>query len=230
VKAEFRQFATASTESQQINMPLSERLGYLGAKVIDPSAIDWNLASYALISRFAYVDIFGSVIGVQDVAPEPGFMRQWNEAFDHVAKPRFLFPEKPVLSDTEVYVRLARGNAAEQMRLGTSISVGYMAEGYADLGFPGMLGGILLQGLIVAFICRYFATRQMPWIVNEGLVMGLIYMIGHDGVEQSLPKYLGSAVMYFLVYALAVRFVFPTALAYLARRGAPPAQAYRSRP
>jgi hypothetical protein len=93
-----------------------------------------------------------------------------------------------------------------------------------------MLGGILLQGLIVAFICRYFATRQMPWIVNEGLVMGLIYMIGHDGVEQSLPKYLGSAVMFFLVYALAVRFVFPTALAYLAKRGTPPPRAYRSRP
>jgi hypothetical protein len=230
VKAEFRQFATASTESQEINMPLSQRLGYLGAKAIDPSAIDWNLASYSLLARFAYVDIFGSVISVQDVAPESSFMRQWNEAFEHVAKPRFLFPEKPVLSDTEVYVRLARGSAADEMRLGTSISVGYMAENYADLGFPWMLAGILVQGLIVAVICRYFMTRQMPWIVNEGLVMGFIYMLGHDGVEQSLPKYFGAAVMYFLVYALAVRFVFPTVLAYLAKRGAHPAQALRSRP
>ena len=83
-----------------------------------------------------------------------------------------------------------------------------------------MLGGILLQGLIVAFICRYFMTRQMPWLVGEGLVMGFIFMLGHDGVEQSLPKFLGAAVMYFLVYALAVRFVFPTALAFLAKRAA----------
>jgi hypothetical protein len=231
VKSEFRQLATGSAETQEINMPLSQRLGYLGARALDPSAINWNLASYALISRFAYVDIFGSVIGVQEVAPEPAFMRQWNEAFDHVVKPRFLFPDKAVLSDTEVYVRLARGNAAEQIRMGTSISVGYMAENYADLGFPAMLAGIFLQGLIVAFICRYFMTRQLPWLVGEGLVMGFIFMLGHDGVEQSLPKFLGAAVMYFLVYALAVRFVFPIALGFLAKRAARiPARAYRARP
>ncbi len=58
------------------------------------------------------------------------------------------------------------------MRLGTSISVGYMGENYADLGFPGMLGGILLLGLILALACRYFMTRQLPWLVSEGLVMG----------------------------------------------------------
>jgi hypothetical protein len=220
VKAEFRQFATGSAESQAINMPLSERLSYLGAKAFTPGAIDWGEAAYALISRFAYVDIFGAVINVQAVAPEPAFMRQWSDAFDHVAKPRFMFPEKPVLSDTEVYVRLARGNAAEQMRMGTSISVGYMAENYADLGFPLMLAGILLQGLIVAFVCRFFMTRRLPWLVSEGMVMGLIYMVGHDGVEQSLPKFLGAAVMYFLVYSLAVRFVFPTALNFLEQRSA----------
>jgi hypothetical protein len=230
VKSEFRQFATSSTESQEINMPLSQRLGYLGAKALDPSAIDWNLASYALLSRFAYVDIFGSVIGVQEASPEPVFMRQWNEAIDHVIKPRFMFPDKPILSDTEVYVRLARGNAAEQMRLGTSISVGYMAENFADLGFPAMLGGIFLQGLIVAFICLYLTTRRLPWLVSEGLVLGFIYMFARDGVEQSLPKFLGASVMYFLVYALAIRFVFPTALAFLTRRSPPPSQAYRSRP
>ncbi len=220
VKSEFRQFATGSGESQTINMGLSERLGYLGTKALNPGAIDWGDAAYALISRFAYVDIFGAVINVQSVAPEPMFMRQWDEAFAHVAKPRFLFPDKPILSDTEVYARLAFGNPFEQMRAGTSISVGYMAENYVDLGFPGMLAGILLQGLLVALVCRYFMTRRLPWLVSEGLVMGLIYMVGHDGVEQSLPKFLGSAVMFFLVYSLAVRFVFPTTLAIVEQRSA----------
>jgi hypothetical protein len=220
VKSDFRNFATGSGESQTINMGLSDRFGYLGNKAFNPGAIDWSDASYALISRFAYVDIFGAVINVQSVAPEPMFMRQWDEAFSHVAKPRFMFPDKPVLSDTEVYARLAFGNPFEQMRMGTSISVGYMAENYADLGFPGMLGGILLQGLILALVCRYFMTRRLPWLVGEGLVMGVIYMVGHDGVEQSLPKYLGSAVMFFLVYSLAVRFVFPTALAFVEQRSA----------
>ena len=54
--------------------------GYLGNRLISPDAIDWNLASYALLARLAYTDIFGSVIGVQETAPEQVFVRQWQDA------------------------------------------------------------------------------------------------------------------------------------------------------
>ena len=37
---------------------------------------------------------------------------------------------------------LARADPTEQVRIGTSISVGYMAENFADFGFPGMLLGV----------------------------------------------------------------------------------------
>ena len=116
VKADYRQFATGSSESQNVSVPMSERLGYIGGKALSPGDIDWNLASYALLSRLAYVDIFGSVIGVQETAPELVSVGQWQDALGHVFRPRFLFPDKAALSDTEVYVRLARGDASEQVR------------------------------------------------------------------------------------------------------------------
>ncbi len=63
VKAEFRQFATGSGESQNISMPLSERLGLSRREgVLPPARSTGADAAYALISRFAYVDIFGAVI------------------------------------------------------------------------------------------------------------------------------------------------------------------------
>jgi hypothetical protein len=220
VKAEYREVATGSDDSQNIKMSLDTRLGYLGGRVASAGDIDWSLASYALLYRLAYVDIFGSVIGVKLVSPEQGSFRQWSDALGHVFQPRFLFPGKQALSDTEVFIRLARGDASEQMRMATSISVGYMAENYVDLGFPGMLAGVFMIGLVVAAACRYFMALPLPWLVREGIVLAFIYAIAANGVEISLPKLLGATVMTFIVYALLSRFVFPVALRWLDTRAA----------
>lgn len=220
VKMEYREYVTGGTESQAIKVDIDDRLGYLGNRIAAPDAIDWNLAAYTLLIRLAYTDIFGSVIGVQESSPEQGFMRQWQDAIDHVTKPRFLFPSKAPLSDTDVYVRLARGNASEEIRLGTSISVGYMAENFVDLGFPGMLVGIFLIGVMFGLIIRYFMTLQVPWILREGVVLAFALNIAFNGVEMSLPKLFGAAVMFFLVYVLLARFAFPVGLKWLQGRSA----------
>lgn len=215
VKAEYREIATGSDDSQNVKMSLDTRFGYLGSRVASAGDIDWGQASYALLNRLAYVDIFGSVIGVKLVSPEQGEFRQWSDALGHVFQPRFLFLDKRSLSDTEVFVRLARGDISEQMRTATSISVGYMSENYVDLGFPGMLAGVFMIGLFVAAACRYFMAVPLPWIVREGIILAFIYAIGANGVEISLPKLLGATVMTFAVYALLIRFAFPVALRWL---------------
>jgi hypothetical protein len=218
VKAEYREFATASSDSQRIELSIDDRFGYLGARLASPGDIDWNMAAYAFLSRLAYTDIFGSVIGVQETSPEPGFVRQWQDAVEHVLYPRFLFPNKAVLSDTEVYVRLARGDASEQVRLGTSISVGYMAENFVDFGFPGMLGGIFVMGVMYGLVIRYFMGLKVPWVVREGVVLAFVYNVALNGVEMSLPKLMGATMMFFLVYSLLARFAFPVGLRWLGAR------------
>jgi hypothetical protein len=225
VKGEYRQLATGSDESQTIRASLSDRLSYLGGRALSPDRINWGESTYALLIRFAYVDIFASVIGVQENSPEAGLMRQWSDGIGHVTQPRFLFPNKPVLSDTEVYVRLAKGDPTEQMREGTSISVGYMAENFVDLGFPGMLAGIFVIGVCIALVIRYFMRRNLPWMVREGTVLVFVYSIARDGVEISLPKMVGAVTMFFLVYALLVRFGYPRVVAWLDRAAAAPREA-----
>lgn len=217
VKGEFRQYATGSSESQAVTTSLSSRFEYLGGKASNATGIDWETAAYALLTRLAYIDIFGSVIGVQEVSPEPVYMRQWRDGLEHVLKPRFLFPNKPPLLDTEVFVRLARGDVTESLRAGTSISVGYMAENYVDLGFPGMLVGVFALAAVVALVVRYFASRPVPWMMREGVVLSILYQIGHDGVEISLPKLLGGILMTFAVWAIIVRWGFPIVLKWLGR-------------
>jgi len=222
VKGDYRQFATGSDESQYIRTTAAERYGYLGDKLSSLDSIDWNFASYAMLVRLAYVDIFGSVIGVDEetaggVNPYP---RQWQEAIEHITKPRFLFPDKAALSDTDTFTRLALGNVDEIMRGGTSISVGYMAENYADFGFPGMLVGILALGLMIGGMARYFMMVPLPWLVREAVVMALIYTCGNTGVEGSLPKMLGAGVMFFIVYIGLVKFSFNRIWHWLDERSA----------
>lgn len=220
VKAEYRLVATGSDDSQNVKVELSERLGYLGGRALSVGQTDWGDAAYTLLARLAYVDIFSSVITIAEVSPERGsFGRQWTEAIEHVLKPRVLFPDKAPLSDTEVYMRLAHGSVSEEMRLGTSISVGYISENFADYGFPGMLVGIAALGLAMGGICRFFMTRRrLPLVLREGIVVAYVFTIGRDGVEISLPKILGGSLMFFLVYAILVRFAFPSVLRWLHTR------------
>jgi len=217
VKGEYRTYAAGSDESQGIVVPLSERLGYLGTRAITPGVVSLGDSSYMLLSRLAYVDIFGSVIDVQEAAPEQIPMRQWMEAVGHVVTPRFFFPDKAALSDSEVYMRLARRFATEEVRMGTSISVGYMAENFADLGFPGMLVGIAALGLVIAGAIRLLMSFRLPQVVREGIIMAFAFSMSRDGVEVSLPKTLGALVMFLIVFLLLNKFVFPKAMLWLNR-------------
>jgi len=218
VKNEYRDYATGGEETQAFSVPLSERFAYLGALAMSPGDIDWKLASYAMLNRFAYVDIFGSVIGAQEGVRDAVTMRQWGEAFDHVFKPRIFFPDKAALSDTETYARLTGTDPRLVLRGSTSISVGYMTENYVDFGFPGMLAGIFGIGLLIAGAIRYFMQSRLPWMVRQGIVVAFVYNIAGPGVEASLPKLFGSTVMFFLVFALLVRFVLPIGLNWLNAR------------
>lgn len=219
VKTDFRQFATGSDESQYVKVGLADRYGYLGQKVSSLGSIDWDAVAQMMLNRIAYVDIFGSVIAVQENSNNAAiYPRQWSEALEHIFKPRFLFPDKGQLSDTDVYARLALGNAAEEMRGGTSISVGYMAENFADFGFPGMLVGIFGMGLIAGGIVRYFMICPLPWIAREAVVMAFIYTCANTGAEISLPKLLGAAMMFTIIYAVLVRYFLPKVWAWLDER------------
>ncbi|MGQ0580715.1 MAG: hypothetical protein ACT4O6_02165 [Reyranella sp.] len=219
VKMDYREYATGGEEGQHITMPLSDRLTYLVAQAASPGNIDWGEASYALLSRFAYVDIFGSVVDYQHLAREGApAAGQWQSAFDHVFRPRIFFPNKAALSDSDVFARLTGADPLEVIRGTTSISVGYMAENYADLGFPGMLLGIAGLGLMIAFIIRHFMRSRLPWMVRQGVVLAFVYNVAGSGVEISLPKMFGAMIMFFLVYWALAKYALPIGLRWLYAR------------
>ncbi len=218
VKVEYREMATGGGDSQALQTKLSERVEYMLGRAAGVADIDWGLASKALLERLAYVDITGLVINVDLASAEQQTMRQWNDAFSHVFQPRFLFPDKQALSDTEVFIRLTKADLLENMRGGTSISVGYMAENYVDFGFPGMLGGVFAIGLLVALVVRFFFSFEVPWMVRQGTALAYVYAICASGLEVSLPKILGTSITFAVAYGLAMKFAFPIGQRWLEHR------------
>jgi hypothetical protein len=218
VKFEYRDMATGGGDSQAFQTTLSDRVGYMLGRVAGVADIDWGVASKALLERLAYVDITGLVINVDLASSEQTAVRQWRDAFSHVFQPRFLFPDKQALSDTEVFIRLTKTDLLENMRGGTSISVGYMAENYVDFGFPGMLAGVFGVGLMVALVIRFFFSFNVPWMVRQGTALAYVYSICGSGLEVSLPKILGSSVTFAVAYGLALKFAFPVGQRWLEQR------------
>jgi len=219
VKFDYREVATGGGgESQALQISTSERMGYMFGRIAGAADIDWGQASKTLLERLAYVDITGLVINVDLASAEQQSMRQWRDGLSHVFQPRFLFPEKPALSDTEVFIRLTKADLLENMRGGTSISVGYMAENYVDFGFPGMLGGVFATGLIVALVIRFFFSFDVPWMVRQGTALAFVYSICASGLEISIPKILGTTVTFTVAYGLALKFAFPVGQRWLENR------------
>ncbi|MDB5487440.1 MAG: hypothetical protein JWQ58_1155 [Reyranella sp.] len=218
VKVEYRDIATGGSESQAFQTSLGDRAGYMLGRIAGAADIDWGVASKALLERLAYVDITGLVINVDLASSEQPKMRQWGDALSHVFQPRFLFPDKQALSDTEVFIRLTKADIMENMRGGTSISVGYMAENYVDFGFPGMLAGVFAIGLIVALVIRFFFSFDVPWMVRQGTALAFVYSICASGLEVSMPKILGSSFTFAVAYGLAMKFAFPVGQRWLETR------------
>ena len=94
--------------------------------------------------------------------------------------------------------------------------MGYMAENFADFGFPGMLVGIAVIGFLIGGCCRYFMVRKdLPWMVREGTVVVLVYLLSPRAVlrspcrSSSAPKVVMTLM---LVYMAVARFAYPYVL------------------
>lgn len=208
VKSEYRDVASGYTGDQLISASIGERAGVLLRNAIHPQEIDWSRAADQLLRRISYIDFFGASITITETAPEPETFGRWRDALEHVAKPRFLFPGKAALNDTEVFMRYVRPTA-DEMHSGTSISIGFLAENFIDFGFPGMLAPVAVLGLLLGSMMRYFMTRPVAWATREACAVALVLALA-AGMEVSLAKFLGGTILIFIVLALFLKFIYPS--------------------
>jgi hypothetical protein len=130
-----------------------------------------------LIARVSYVTFFSRTLEYVPAKQPHADGELLQMALTNAFMPRFLFPDKPVLPSDSYYTRRFTGLLVTEE--GTSISIGYMAEFYADWGLAGMFVSILLYGFLMGtgawIVDRLVKPRVLvdPALVSALMVVSL---------------------------------------------------------
>ena len=204
IKGEYRVFLNQGTESQTVQVGWGERAGRIAvlASGLDRNAVDAALD--AGISRLAYIDFLAEVLENVPAHEPHADGKIWGSALRHVLVPRFLDPSKPPLpSDSDVTIQYSGVYVAGD-DVGVSISIGYVAESYADFGWAFFWVPVFLMGVLQGAILAYFARTSPDQYV--GAALSVVSLLPGLAFETVSAKYLGGTLATFLVCAVLVRF------------------------
>jgi hypothetical protein len=219
IKGDYREYISYGSQEQTIVVPGEGRLAYLMDRV---SATNWETIRHGfelLVRRWGYVDLLGATMHhVPEAIPfEDGALV--GATIMHVLQPRLLFPDKPPLpSDTATAVRYSgipfdSGNNA----VGTSISLGYVAELYVDFGRWGSIAAAFILGFLFGYSVKLVtSSTTLPAIVSSGL--GIMLMMSIASFEQALPKMMGGFLVTFAFIMALRRSLLPYVLKRIATK------------
>lgn len=214
VKGEYRNFLSGGEKQQTVTVSAVDALDELGnlASNVDYQAYDNGTET--LIDRIAYVDYFSATINnaTHNNIYENGAL--WLNAITNVFMPRFLFPDKAVIDDSEKTRKYAGVEVAGADQ-GTSISLGYVPETYVDFGPIFMFVPLFGFGLLIGWMYKFIITHSLNTL--WGLAFTIPFFLYLSAFEMALDKIVAGIIAYFLVYLLLRKFFIKKIHAYLTK-------------
>jgi hypothetical protein len=197
VKSDYREFLNQGFRSQEVLVPVEERVGKLGDLLDGFNAQQLGEGFQTMILRISYVQFFALTIkNVPANLPyENGAL--WADAIKHVLTPRLFFPDKAAIDDsarTSLYTGMDVAGAEQ----GTSIGIGYFAESYVDFGPTGMFIPIALVGAGLGCMYRMLVIKARYKLIG-GAIVTSITVFGASTIETSNMKVIGGVLTMFLV-------------------------------
>jgi hypothetical protein len=202
-KGEYRQYLTGGERSQVIVQ--QNQLDNL-FKFTEIVKRDFSTSNFSysfsigvenLVQRVSYIEFLALAIKqVPTYIPHENG-RLLKSAFEHVLKPRILFPDKKPIYDSELTSKYTgvQFAGAEQ---GTSFSLGTVAESYIDFGKYYMFIPIFFFGLWIGWMYRFFILN------GYNVLWGMCYSAPIFQFAWSFPvptsKFLGWSITYFVSF------------------------------
>lgn len=110
--------------------------------------------------------------------------------------PRFVWPDKPSMSEANQYYQIAYGLTSEEDLGNVSISVGLLTEGFMNFGWVGVVGVMFLVGIFFDFYQRTFLASASGALMTA---IGVILIPQFLAVESQMAQYLGGIVQQVVV-------------------------------
>jgi hypothetical protein len=110
--------------------------------------------------------------------------------------PRFVWPDKPSVSEANQYYQVAYGLTTEEALSRVSISVGLLTESFINFGWFGVVGIMLLAGIFFDFYEKTFLSKTSGALMTG---IGIILLPQFLAVESQMAQYLGGIMQQVLV-------------------------------
>ncbi len=213
VKGDYRAFLNKGNASQTVEVSQEEAL----EKLQELAEKKQNLTEdktliYESIDRVSYIEFFSeSMIKVPLFIPyENG--KLWAANIAHVLLPRFFFPDKGIIDDSQMVNKYCIRKVATA-KTGASFSLGFMAESYIDFGPVLMYLMVFLVGCLIGGIYALILKQSVNYFWGYTMVVGLYTKIFCNGTAGS--KILGWIITYYIAFLLFRRFLMKPLDKYL---------------
>jgi len=214
VKMDYRDYLSGGTGQQVITVPYGERLAKLGelvAALDGPALVD---GFQTMLFRIGYIGYFAKVLDRVPAQFPHTEGAIWGDAILRPLMPRLLFPDKPVVDDSE---RTAY-YTGDRINPGTSVSIGWLAEAYIDFGVFGTLAVSLGYGYMLGRLYRWLLRgRYTKGLLGMGI--GSAVLLGASAFESSATKLIAGLAVGLLATWVFARWIVPHSVPWLRPRG-----------
>jgi hypothetical protein len=219
VKMDYRSFLAEETSGPEEVIPIERKFGKMADLIESVTLENFTDGMDALVLRVSYVNYFA--LAIENVPARIPYENGelWKDSVLHVLTPRFLFPDKPALDDSE-RTRLYTGVNVAGTESGTSIGIGYVGESYVDYGRVWMFVPIFLLGLLYGCINRFFITRTRHKLVGGAFAVAILVFNAY-AIETSNIKLLGGVIAAAAVAVVIYKIFGGTVMAYLRQSSRP---------
>ena len=213
IKGEYRFFLNKGSKTQSVQVEKSEALNKLLEISEKQNESTFSGATEDFLDRLQYtyhlakaMDRIPQIIPYQNGA-------NWFTTLIFVLTPRILNPDKGVY-DASVKTSKYTGIQYAGIKKGTSISLGYFADGYVDFGYIGMFIPLLILGLIYGSTYFYFVKKSSNNYIFNFAVVSSMYL-EMIAMESDSIFIAGRLYVTLLVFLILKIFFFPKLMIYI---------------
>jgi len=206
VKVEYRMFLSGGERKQVVVVDKSEALSKLWELTTKVNAETYKMGFEALIKRIYFLEYFSATVNYSKKYNKYLDGETWENAIKHILMPRILFPNKKGIDDSKQTMKLTGIHLADASQ-GTSISVGYMAESFADFGNFFMHFAIFSLGFLLGSIYKFLTTKAINSFWAFAMVFPMFFLINING--KNLIKIFGDTFYFIIVFFFLTKFIVP---------------------
>lgn len=203
VKGDYRAYLSGGVAAQIVTVSRTQALNVLSYRISTLNKTDFQRGMRALVDRISYIGFFSATKSyVPSHLPyENG--KLWFDAITKIFTPRILFPNKPIIDDSEK-TRKYTGHDFAGAEKGTSISLGYVTESYIDFGPIFMFVPLFLFGMVIGWVYSFILTNSYNQLIGYACAIPLFFQL--YTFELALDKEVGALIAYFIVYLIVRKF------------------------